>query len=119
MRGETNHSHKSILVELGIIYYIFPEKSMGTFVELEEAAMPTWSGIRKKLEEVFRAKGARRARGGPFDMLAYRRPPPPRRLPPFFSMYRSSDSLLSEDCINCFSRSSKSVGSLSLVLEPL
>ena len=24
---------------------------MGTFVELEEAAMPTWSGIRKKLEE--------------------------------------------------------------------
>ena len=36
----------------------------------------------------------------------------PRREPPFFSMYRSSDSLLSDDCINCFSRSSKSAGSL-------
>ena len=36
----------------------------------------------------------------------------PLRLPPFFSMYRSSDSLLSDCCMNCFSRSSKSVGSL-------
>ena len=49
-------------------------------------------------------------RPGCLPRLCYRRPPP-RRFPPFFSRYRSSDSLLSEDCMNCFRRSSKSVGS--------
>ena len=50
------------------------------------------------------------------DRSPYRRPPPRRLLR--FSVYFISESLLSEACMKCLSRSSKVSGSLGCRLNP-